>query len=136
LLVAGILAVLAAFAVPNLLGTAQRAQIKLVEAEIGRNGPIAKGLNNYKFDMGSFPETDEGLEALFQRKEQVDDERYGGPYIDGPYEELRDAWSNAYHYRSPGEVNEDGYDIWSAGPDGKNDEGQEGSDDVKNWREQ
>lgn len=135
LLVAGILAVLAAFAVPNLLGTARKAQIKLVQAEIGRNGPIAKGLNNYKFDMGTYPDTDEGLEVLFQTKEEVDDERYDGPYINGPYEELRDAWGNPYKYRSPGEVNETSYDLWSSGPDGKDDEGQDGSDDVKNWLE-
>ncbi len=32
-------------------------------------------------------------------------------------------------------MNEDGYDLWSRGPDQKDDGGKEGSDDVKNWRE-
>ncbi len=135
LLVAGILAVLAAFAVPNLMGQARNAQIKIAKAAVGRNGPIAKGLKSYKFDMGNFPDTDETLEVLFQKKNEVDDERYSGPYMDGTFEELLDAWGKPYNYRSPGEVNEDGYDLWSAGPDGINDEGQSGSDDVKNWIE-
>jgi general secretion pathway protein G len=136
LLVAGILAVLAAFAIPSLLGTAQKAKIKLAEAGIGRNGPIAKGLTSYKFDMGKYPDTDEGLQALYKPKEyKKEDERYGGPYMEGTLEELRDPWNNPYEYRSPGEMNENEYDLWSRGPDGKDDGGKEGSDDVKNWRE-
>ncbi len=136
LLVAGILAVLAAFAIPSLMGTATKAKIKLAEAAIGRNGPIAKGLNNYKWDMGKYPETDEGLAALFKPKDfKKEDERYGGPYIEGSIEELKDPWNNPFEYRSPGEMNEDEYDLWSRGPDGKDDGGKEGSDDIKNWIE-
>jgi len=136
LLVAGILAVLAAFAIPSLMGTATKAKIKLAEAGIGRNGPIAKGLNSYKWDMGNYPETDEGLAAMFKPKDfKKEDERYGGPYIEGSIEELKDPWNNSFEYRSPGEMNEDGYDLWSRGPDGKDDGGKEGSDDIKNWIE-
>jgi general secretion pathway protein G len=136
LLVAGILAVLAAFAIPSLMGTADKAKIKLAEAAIGRNGPIAKGLTSYKWDMGKYPDTDEGLAALFRPKEfKKEDERYGGPYIEGRFEELRDPWNNPFEYRSPGEMNEDGYDLWSKGKDLKDDGGKEGSDDIKNWIE-
>ncbi len=136
LLVAGILAVLAAFAIPNLMGQATKAKIKLAEAEIGRNGPMGKALNAYKWDMGKYPDTDEGLEALFQSKEhKKEDPRYDGPYIEGRFEERKDPWGNPYEYRSPGEMNEGEYDLWSRGPDGKDDGGKEGSDDVKNWIE-
>lgn len=135
LLVAGILAVLAAFAIPSLMGQAQTAKISLCKAEIGRNGPIAKALKNYKWDMNRFPETDEGLQALFQAKDSVADERYKGPYMEGAYEELLDPWNNPYEYRCPGEMNEDGYDLWSHGPDAEDNGGKEGSDDIKNWIE-
>lgn len=136
LLVAGILALLAAFIVPNLFGQARDAQIKICKAAILRNGAIGKGLDAYKWNMGKYPDTDEGLAALFQPKEKKkEDPRYDGPYMEGHYEEMKDPWGSAYEYRSPGEVNEETYDLWSKGPDGKDDGGKEGSDDIKNWIE-
>jgi len=134
LLVAGILAVLAAFIVPNLFGQATKAKIDICKAAVLRNGSIAKALDSYKWDMGKYPETDQGLAALFQPKEKKrDDERYNGPYMEGVFEQLKDPWGNAFEYRCPGEVNEGWYDLWCRGPDGKDDGGKEGSDDVVNW---
>ncbi len=135
LLVAGILALLAAFAIPRLFSQAEEARIKLAQAAVGRNGPIGKALGSYKWHMGAYPDTDEGLAALFQAKDSVDDERYKGPYLEGTFEELTDPWGKPFEYRSPGEVNEDGFDLWSIGPDGNDDSGKEGSDDIKNWVE-
>jgi len=138
LLVAGILAVLAAFIVPNLFGQATKAKIDIAKAAVLRNGSIAKALESYKWDMGKYPDTDEGLAALFQPKEKKkEDERYNGPYMgmDATIEQLKDPWGNPYEYRSPGEINEESYDLWSRGPDFKDDGGKEGSDDVKNWVE-
>jgi len=135
LLVAGILAVLAAFAIPNLINRAEKARVKIAMSYIGRSGPIATGLDGYKFDMGKYPDTDEGLAVLYLPKERVEDPRYDGPYMTGRIEELKDPWNNPFEYRSPGEFNEDGYDLWSRGPDGIDDNGKEGSDDVKNWLE-
>ena len=85
--------------------------------------------------MGKFPDTDEGLAALYQSKKEVDDERYKGPYLEGAFEELKDPWGNAYEYRSPGEFNEEEYDLWSWGPNVEDEDGKEGSDDIKNWIE-
>ncbi len=136
LLVAGILAVLAAFAIPSLMGQAERAKIDIAKAAVLRNGAIAKALSAYKWSMGKYPETDEGLAALFKTKSEMkDDERYDGPYLEGTYEELLDAWGNPFEYKSPGEMNEEGYDLWSWGPNREDDGGKEGSDDIKNWRE-
>lgn len=135
LLVAGILAILAAFAIPKLFGQAQQAKINIAKAEIGRNGPIGKALEAYKWNMNSYPETDEGLQALYQPKSAVDDERYNGPYLEGDFEELKDPWGNPYIYKAPGDVHEEGYDLYSMGPDDKDDGGKEGSDDIKNWIE-
>lgn len=134
LLVAGILALLAAFAIPRLFSQAREAQIKLAGAAVGRNGPIAKGLEAYKWDMGKYPDTDEGLAALFSPKGSKG-ENYKGPYMEGTLEELKDPWGKPFHYRSPGRFNEEAYDLWSSGPDQIDDEGKAGSDDVKNWIE-
>jgi general secretion pathway protein G len=133
LLVAGILALLAAFAIPRLMGQAEQARIKLAEAAVGRNGPISKALDAYRWDMGQYPETDEGLKALMQPKSRVDDERYGGPYLEN--DKIEDPWKSEFNYRSPGEFHEDSFDLWSSGPDRKDDNGKEGSDDIKNWVE-
>ncbi len=133
LLVAGILALLAAFAVPRLMGLADKAKVDLAKAAIGRNGPIAKALDAYKWDMGRYPDSDEGLAALLRPKSEVDDPKYSGPYLNNDV--LQDPWSSPFHYRSPGEVNEDGYDLWARGPDRVDDGGREGSDDLKNWTE-
>ena len=119
---------------PVQLGQATKAKIDIAKAAVLRNGSIAKALDMYKFDMVKLPDTDEGLAALFQPKEKKrDDERYNGPYMEGVFEQLKDPWGNPYEYRSPGEINEDTYDLWSRGPDGKDDGGKEGSDDVVNW---
>ena len=132
LLVAGILAVLAAFAIPSLMGQAEKAKINIAEAAVKRNGAIPKALDAYKWDMGSYPDK---LDELYQKKDEVDNPQYSGPYLVGSFEELRDPWSHEYEYRFPGEINEDSYDLWCVGPDGKDDGGKEGSDDIKNWIE-
>ena len=133
LLVAGILALLAAFAIPKLIGAADQARIQLAKAAIGPSGPIATALDHYKYDMGKYPDTDEGLAALLKRKEDVNDESYKGPYLGN--DKLEDPWLQPFEYRCPGEVHVDGFDLWSRGPDKKDNSGKEGSDDIKNWIE-
>jgi len=133
LLVAGILALLAAFAIPRLMGSAEKAKADIARAAIGRNGPIAKALDSFKWDMGKYPETDEGIKALMEPKTRVDDERYNGPYLEN--DKITDPWGEEFNYRSPGEFHEDSYDLWSSGPDRKDDNGKDGSDDIKNWIE-
>ena len=132
LLVVGILALLAAFVVPNLIGVSDEAKVGLAKTATGRNGPLAGALKKYRFDIGAYPDTDEGLAALFERPRSIDDEdeRWKGPYLEGTPEELRDPWTHEYQYRSPGEFNEESYDLWSLGKNEKDDE-----DDIKNWRE-
>jgi len=132
LLVAAILALLAAFAVPRLIGMSDKAKVSLAQAAVKRNGSIAKGLEAFKMDMGRYPETDEGLRALFTAP-SGDDEKWKGPYMEGTFQELLDPWTNPFEYKSPGDVNEDSYDLWSCGSNGKDENGREGSDDVKNW---
>jgi len=133
LMVAAILALLAAFAVPALMRSGDEAKNNLCKAAIGRSGSIAQALNKYRFDIGRYPDTSEGLEALYERPNSIDEDsgKWKGPYIEGRIEELRDPWGLEYEYKSPGEFNEDSYDLWSLGIDAK--EGTD--DDIKNWVE-
>ncbi len=133
LMVAAILALLAAFAVPALMGAGDEAKKNIVRATIGRNGSIASGLKQFRFDVGRYPDTDEGLEALYERPNAIDEDSglWKRPYMETPLAELRDVWHSEYKYRSPGEFNEESYDLWSVGPDLK--DGTD--DDIKNWTE-
>jgi general secretion pathway protein G len=132
LMVATILALLAAFAVPALMGAGVRAKEDICRAAIGRNGPVASGLGRYQFDVGSYPDDDDGLAALYEVPSSIEDpEKWRGPYMDGTYDELRDPWNQEYQYKSPGEFNERGYDLWSVGADNK--DGTD--DDIKNWKD-
>lgn len=133
LIVVGILALLAAFVVPSLMGSQEEARKDLARAAVGRNGEIAQALNKFKLYAARFPESDEGLEALFKRPSSIEDDsqKWRGPYLEGSPEDLKDPWDNEYVFDSPGKFNEDGYDLYSKGPDG-----EEGTDDdIKNWSE-
>ncbi len=133
LMVAAILALLAAFAVPALMRETDQAKVDLCKAQIMRSGTVSQRLDKYRFDVGRYPDTSEGLEALFERPNSVDEEseKWRGPYLEGSLEQLKDPWKQEYEYRSPGEFNEESFDLWSIGPDGR--DGTD--DDVKNWVE-
>ena len=86
-------------------------------------------------DMGKFPDTDEGLAALVAPKGSRGDDKYAGPYLAEGEKSLKDPWQHPYEYRSPGQFNEEEFDLWSRGPDGTDDGGKASSDDIKNWSE-
>ncbi|MCC5833768.1 MAG: type II secretion system major pseudopilin GspG [Opitutales bacterium] len=68
-------------------------------------------LLQYRIHMGSYPSTDQGLEALLTAPSERS-ERWRGPYIDRLPE---DPWGRSYQYRYPGTRNTDSYDLWSMG---------------------
>jgi len=95
---------------------AARAQIELIGA----------GLDQYRLDVGKYPDGAQGLDAL-QRNSNVPN--WNGPYLkkDVP----KDPWGNPYRYRCcPGQHGE--YDLWSEGGDGA--PGGDGENaDVTSW---
>jgi general secretion pathway protein G len=95
---------------------AARAQIELLGA----------GLDQYRLDVGSYPDGNVGLEAL-QRNPNANN--WNGPYLKKAVP--KDPWGNAYHYRCcPGQFGE--YDIWSEGADGAPGGDGENSD-ITSW---
>ena len=84
-------------------------------------------LVTYRFQMGAYPSTDEGLQALFTAPSGKSD-RWRGPYVaDGTKFPILDPWLQPYQYAAPGAHNKDSYDLWSKGPPDKTD-GQ-----IGNW---
>jgi general secretion pathway protein G len=81
----------------------------------------------YRINMGNYPSTEEGLQALITPPSGKTD-RWRGPYIEGTSVPV-DPWKNPYQYKFPGTHNKDGYDLWSKGPSGT-----DGADDnIGNW---
>lgn len=121
LLVIGIIALLAAFVVPQFMGTQEGVKIDLARSLVSNGGVVGKQIQIYRMHVGSFPQ------ELKYLTEKPDDEeqaaKWRGPYIEDP-EKLKDPWNHALFYKCPGDVNESTYDLYSAGPDG-----EEGTDD-------
>ncbi|OGQ48392.1 MAG: type II secretion system protein GspG [Deltaproteobacteria bacterium RIFCSPLOWO2_02_FULL_46_8] len=124
LLVVAIISALAAMVVPRLTGRSEKAKMTAARADIRAN--IATGLKMYEIDMGTFPTTAEGLEALFQAPSSgSNSSQWNGPYLTN---KPVDPWGRPYKYKSPGTHNPNGYDLFSVGRDGV-----ESNDDIGNW---
>ena len=127
LLVVGLLALLATFAIPALIGQGEKAKINIVKAAIGPNGTLSQSIKMYKFNCGQYPE-----ELKYLLEKPSDDavaSKWTGPYLEDA-QGLIDPWSNEYMYNGQGTHNEGGFDLWSKGPDG-----QDGTDDdITNWK--
>ncbi len=88
---------------------------------------LSTALDMYKLEVGRYPTTDEGLEALVQQP--ADASRWNGPYLKKK-QVPKDPWGQDYHYRSPGEHGE--IDLYSLGAD--NAEGGDGENkDIVSW---
>jgi general secretion pathway protein G len=89
---------------------------------------LMNALGTYKIDTGTFPSTEQGLQAL--RVKPADSLQWAGPYTDK--EIPKDPWGREYAYKFPGE-HSDLPDIVSLGADGQ--PGGEGENaDVVSWK--
>jgi general secretion pathway protein G len=119
-----ILALIAAFAVPRVMQYVGGARSDAAAIQIERLGGI---LDLYRLDMGHYPATDEGLQALIEAP--VEAERWNGPYVKKA-NSLIDPWGKPYEYVAPGDHGD--YDLFTLGADGVN--GGDGEDaDVTSW---
>ncbi|MBN7795163.1 type II secretion system major pseudopilin GspG [Parahaliea mediterranea] len=89
---------------------------------------LEQSLEMYKLDVGRFPTTEQGLEALVRKPSNA--AGWNGPYLKSKEVPL-DPWNQEYHYKYPGEKGE--LDIFTYGQNGV--PGGDGEDaDVGNWR--
>jgi len=126
LLVLVILGTLAAIVLPKFSGTTERARETQAKTQIATFGTA---LDAFEVDVGHYPRGANGLVDLIQRPSDAVDWR--GPYLKNETEIPLDPWGNPYIYECPGRYNPNGYDLYSAGPDGQ--PGTE--DDITNWKQ-
>lgn len=122
-----IIGLLATVVVINVLPSQDRAMVEKARADINT---MSNALMLYKVHNLSFPNTDQGLQALVEAPSGLaNPARYQpGGYIQNL---PADPWGNAYRYRFPGERGQQ-FDIYSTGADGQ--PGGEGLNaDIGNW---
>ena len=118
-----IIGLIAGLVVPQFIKQEEKATAKVAKAQIELLGTA---LETFRLDVGRYPTTQEGLQALNQKPGGVD--RWDGPYLkkDVP----PDPWGKPYIYKSPGDHGS--FDIISYGADGV--AGGEGTNqDVNSW---
>ena len=112
---------------PKVLGRAGDARMTAAKSDISNLG---RALDIYKLDNYSYPNTDQGLQALVTEPSGEPEARNWNP--DGYLPKVpNDPWGTEYIYISPG-VNGGKYDLYTLGADGR--EGGEGeAADVNSW---
>ena len=124
LVVLVILGLLAGLAGPRVLGYLNKAKTDTARLQIEELGA---GLDLYYLDLGRYPTTAQGLDALVEKPAGV--EGWNGPYLKKPTIP-DDPWGNDYHYEAPGEHGP--YDLYTLGADAAR--GGEGDNrDVVSW---
>ena len=124
LVVLVILMVIGTIAVQNFSGEEDKAKVKATKASFTA---LENALERFKLDVGRYPTGEEGLAALYQAPEGVED--WAGKYITKS-RSLRDAWDNDYIYKIPG-PNDEPYEIISLGAD-KAEGGEKFNADLSN----
>jgi general secretion pathway protein G len=114
LVVIAILGLLVAFVAPQALKTLGYAKTSIAKQEITEFGTY---LERFAVDVGRYPTTEEGIQALVEKPSDVDN--WSGPYIKGTASQ-KDPWSHAWIYRNPSvRSGQRDYDFCSPGPSGK-----------------
>ena len=123
-----ILGILAGLIVPRIMGRPEEAKQLKARLQIES---LESALKLYKLDNGSYPDTQQGLQALIERP---DTGKIPPKWKEGGYLEKgklpQDPWGGDFIYLSPGVHGE--YDLTSYGADGV--PGGEGKNkDINSW---
>jgi general secretion pathway protein G len=116
-----ILGILAGLVLPRFMGRTEEAKKTKAKLQIEN---LEAALKLYKLDIGTYPTTEQGLEALVQKPSSgaVPKNWREGGYLEKT-KIPEDPWGRPYVYISPGIKNRD-FDLKSMGADGE--EGGEG----------
>ncbi len=118
-----ILGLLATIVGPKVIERLSKGKTEIAKIQLAR---LDGALGLYRFDVGRYPSTAEGLEALIDNPGM---DNWSGPYLDKSTLP-KDPWGHEYQYRSPGLHGD--FDLFSYGADGI--EGGEGDNaDVTSW---
>lgn len=127
LVVVTIIALFAAVVAPRMLRKTDTARATAARTQINS---FMTALGTYKLDTGLFPTNEQGLLALRNKPQGVN--QWQGPYL--PQDIPTDPWGRPYIYKFPGEHGDEP-DVISYGADG-----QPGGDgintDIVSWKSQ
>ena len=124
LVVVMILGILAALIIPRLMDRPDEAKRVAAKVDIAS---LVQAAKMYRLDNGTYPTTDQGLQALVQRPTTNPVPANWKPYIDRL---PKDPWGTDYQYLSPGTHGD--IDVFSLGADKAR--GGTGNDaDIGNW---
>jgi general secretion pathway protein G len=118
LVVLVVIGLIAAVAIPQVMRMLESAKHKAARIQLET---LSQSLNFYQLDVGGYPTSAQGLNALWQAPGQND--AWNGPYV-RQERQLLDPWGRPFIYRSPGQKGP--FDLVSLGADGK--EGGSGDD--------
>jgi general secretion pathway protein G len=110
LVVIAILGLLIGLVAPAAMRQLGFARGSVARQSIDRLGAV---LDLYKLDVGSYPSTAQGLQALVQRPAGAT--VWNGPYLNGGIL-TPDPWSRPWQYRAPSSRAGHDYDLCSEGP--------------------
>ena len=110
LVVVAIIGLLVGIVAPRYFGQLGKSEINIARAQIDA---LDKALDQYRLDLGRYPSTEDGLNALVERPQN--EPKWKGPYLRKAVP--ADPWGRPFVYRAPGQ-NRD-YDLLSYGRDGK-----------------
>lgn len=127
LVVVTIIALFAALVAPRMLKQSDKARVTAAHAQINS---FMTALGTYKLDTGTFPTTEQGLQAL--RVRPGDMAQWNGPYL--PQDIPVDPWGRPYLYKFPGDHGDEP-DVISYGLDGQPG-GEALNADIVSWKAQ
>jgi general secretion pathway protein G len=113
LVVLAILGLLIGLVAPAALRQLGSAKEKIAHQSIER---LTTVLDMYKLDVGNYPTTDEGLQALINPPPGVS--RWSGPYLKGE-KVPDDPWGRPFVYHRPSQRPGHEFDLYSLGPSGQ-----------------
>jgi general secretion pathway protein G len=123
LVVMVIIGLLAGLVAPRYFAQVGKSHTKVARAQINS---LEQALDQFRLDVGRYPTSDEGLEAL--NTSPAGAEEWSGPYLKKAIP--LDPWGRPFLYQQPGTNSE--MDLFSYGKDGR--PGGTGEDaDVTNW---
>lgn len=110
LIVVAIIGLLVAYVAPRYFNQMGKSEVNVAKAQIDA---LSKALDQYRLDVGRYPTTELGLNALVARPQN--EPKWNGPYLQKA--PPPDPWGKPYLYKSPGDQGD--YDLISYGKDGQ-----------------
>ncbi len=123
LVVLVIIGLLAGYVGPKFFAQIGKSESKTALAQIDA---LTKALDQYRLDTGHYPNSAQGLQALWSKPPE--ETHWWGPYLRKAVP--KDPWGRDYLYKSPGEHGD--FDLYSLGKDGQ-EGGDRENEDITSW---